>query len=282
MSLPVSDVWRCICLREQKLNDLKEYIKSLGSLVVAYSGGVDSTFLLKVAHDILGDNLVAVTVKSLFNPQREFEEAIKYCKHIGAMHEVIVIDDISDIEGFSDNTVDRCYYCKKEIFKRISEVARKNNIKYIADGSNFDDLNDYRPGLKALKELNIISPLKIIKINKEDIRYYSKTLGLPTWDKPSFACFASRIPYGSVITKEKLETVDKAEQYLFDMGFKQIRVRHHGSIARIELGENDFDKFLDRKLMKEVSITLKKLGFSYVTLDLEGYRTGSMNEVINV
>jgi|LSQX01.1.fsa_nt_gb uncharacterized protein (TIGR00268 family) len=266
-------------LTEQKLNDLKEYLKNLGGLVLAYSGGVDSTFLLKVAHEVIGDKLIAVTAKSSIHSKREFKEAVGYINGIGAKHIVLDFEE-TDIEGFSKNPIDRCYYCKKELFKKIISIAQGNNIKYVADGSNYDDLRDYRPGIKAVEELNVVSPLRHLQFTKEDIRYFSKKLGLPTWDKPAFACLASRIPYGDEITKEKLDMIDKAEQYLIDIGFKQIRVRHHGDIGRIELGDKDFTGFSDKELMKRVAVKFKDFGFKYVCIDLEGYRTGSMNEVV--
>lgn len=264
---------------EQKFNDLKNYIKSLGSVAVAYSGGVDSTFLIKVAHDVLGEKAIAVTARSSTYPEREFNEAVEYIKDIGAQHIVIISEEL-DIEGFSNNPTNRCYYCKKELFRKVGEVAKEKGIQYVADGSNYDDLNDYRPGMQAARELQVVSPLKYAKLTKEDIRILSKQLGLPTWDKPAFACLSSRFPYGHKITREKLSMVEKAEQYLMDLGFRQLRVRHHGETARIEIGEQEFDRFLDRALMRKVAEKLKSLGFTYVCLDLEGYRTGSMNEVL--
>ncbi|SHF90694.1 uncharacterized protein SAMN02746089_02754 [Caldanaerobius fijiensis DSM 17918] len=264
---------------QQKLNVLKSYIKELGSLAVAYSGGVDSTFLIKVAHDVLKDKALAVTARSSTYPEREFNEAIKYIQEIGARHIVITSEEL-DIDGFSSNPIDRCYYCKKELFQKVWKVAKENGIDHIADGSNYDDLNDYRPGMKAAQELKVVSPLKFAKLTKKDIRALSKEMGLPTWDKPSFACLSSRIPYGELITREKLSMIDKAENFLIELGFRQLRVRHHGNIARIELGEKDYDKILNKDLMKKIAAKLKDIGFTYVTLDLEGYRTGSMNEVL--
>ncbi|WP_033426660.1 MULTISPECIES: ATP-dependent sacrificial sulfur transferase LarE [Thermoanaerobacter] len=264
---------------QQKLNVLKSYIKELGSLAVAYSGGVDSTFLIKVAYDVLGDKALAVTARSSTYPEREFNEAIKYIQEIGARHIAITSEEL-DVDGFSSNPIDRCYYCKKELFQKVWKVAKENGIDHIADGSNYDDLNDYRPGMKAAQELKVVSPLKFAKLTKKDIRALSKEMGLPTWNKPSFACLASRIPYGQLITREKLSMIDKAENFLIELGFRQLRVRHHGNIARIELGEKDYEKILNRDLMKKIAAKLKDIGFTYVTLDLEGYRTGSMNEVL--
>ncbi|WP_026486499.1 ATP-dependent sacrificial sulfur transferase LarE [Caldanaerobius polysaccharolyticus] len=264
---------------QHKLEVLKSYLKELGSLAVAYSGGVDSTFLVKVAYDVLGDRVLAVTARSSTYPEREFNEALEYIKDIGAKHVVITSEEL-DIDGFSRNPVDRCYYCKRELFEKIWEVAKQNGIEHVADGSNFDDLNDYRPGLKAAQELKVVSPLKYAKLTKEDIRAVSRDIGLPTWDKPSFACLSSRIPYGQEITREKLSMVERAENFLLELGFRQVRVRHHGDIARIEVGEKEYDKILDKNLMRDIAAKLKDIGFTYVALDMEGYRTGSMNEVL--
>jgi len=264
---------------EDKVKKLENIIKDAGSLVVAFSGGVDSTYLLKVAHDILKDNVIAVTARSSTYPEREFNEAVEFAKSLGARHEVIVSEEL-DIDGFSENPLNRCYFCKKELFVKIRELADKYNIKYIADGSNADDLGDYRPGLMAVKELGVISPLKEAGMTKDDIREMSRRMGLPTWDKPAFACLASRIPYGQEITREKLEMIDKAEQILLGAGFRQVRVRHHGDIARIEVSPAERKKFFNEEFMDRIDREFKELGFKYVALDLKGYRTGSMNEVI--
>ncbi|WP_330386499.1 ATP-dependent sacrificial sulfur transferase LarE [Natronincola ferrireducens] len=264
---------------QQKFQNLKEYIKDLGSLAIAYSGGVDSTFLIKVAYDVLGEKAVAVTARSSTYPEREFREAVDYIKTIGAKHIVIESEEL-DIEGFSTNPVNRCYYCKKELFQKVQEVAKKLNIEFVADGSNQDDLKDYRPGMEAAKELKVVSPLKHVELTKEDIRNLSKDLDLPTWDKPAFACLSSRFPYGHEITIEKLSMVDRAENFLMDLGFRQLRVRHHGELARIEIGEKEFQKFLQPSLVKKIAKELKAIGFTYVCFDMEGYRTGSMNETL--
>lgn len=267
---------------QEKYEKLKNYIKSLGSLAIAYSGGVDSTFLVKVAYDVLGDRVIAVTATSSTYPKRELNDAITFIKQVGAKHIVIESEEL-EIEGFNKNPVDRCYYCKKELFEKIWKVAKAHGIEYVADGSNFDDLNDFRPGMKAACELNVVSPLKVAGLTKEDIRKLSKELGLPTWDKPAFACLSSRIPYGERITKEKLSMIEKAEEYLLGLGFKQVRVRYHqDKLARIEIGKDEMEKFLDIKLIESVRNKFKELGFLYITLDLEGYRTGSMNLSLNL
>lgn len=268
---------------QTKLQNLKSDIKSMNKLIIAFSGGVDSTFLLKVASDVLKDNVIAITARSSTYPEREFNEAANFIKSIGAKHIVITSEEL-DIEGFSKNPVNRCYYCKKELFSKIRKIADENNIHYIADGSNVDDLGDYRPGLKAINELGVVSPLKEAGMTKNDIRTLSKEMKLPTWNKPAFACLSSRFPYGQEITKEKLQIVDKAEQYLLDLGFKQLRVRYHdeiSKIARIEVSPNERKKFFDETLMDKIYDEFKKIGFDYVTLDLKGYRTGSMNEIIS-
>ncbi|MCR4434690.1 MAG: ATP-dependent sacrificial sulfur transferase LarE [Clostridiales bacterium] len=264
---------------DEKLELLKKNIEKMESMAVAFSGGVDSTFLLKVAHTVLKDKAVAVTARSSTYPKRELDEAVEFVRSIGIRHIVIDSEEL-DIEGFSGNPVNRCYFCKKTLFSKIREVAEENGIEFIADGSNMDDLDDYRPGMQAVRELHVASPLKEAGLTKNDIRQLSKEMGLPTWDKPSFACLASRVPYGQEITREKLNMIEKAEQYLLDLGFKQVRVRHHGDIARIEVPPQEIGRFFNSELTGKVHDTLKEIGFSYVTLDLKGYRTGSMNEVI--
>jgi uncharacterized protein len=265
---------------QDKLKQLRRHIEKLGSLAVAYSGGVDSTFLLKIAHDVLQDHAIAVTAQSSTYPKREFKEAAEFTRNAGIRHIVIQSEEL-EIEGFTNNPPNRCYLCKYELFSKIKDVAVKYHIQYIAEGSNIDDLGDYRPGMQAIKELGIISPLKDAGLGKVDIRKLSKEMGLPTWDKPAFACLASRFPYGEKITRDKLAMVDRAEQYLLNLGFKQVRVRHHGDTARIEVAEAERPKFFDLKLMDNVYKQFQKIGFAYTSLDLKGYRTGSMNEVID-
>jgi pyridinium-3,5-biscarboxylic acid mononucleotide sulfurtransferase len=263
---------------EQKLDNLKSVINNLGKVAVAFSGGVDSSFLLKVCRDVLEKDTVAITIVSPMMPKSEIEDAIQFTKSIGIEH--ILISDDSIEEEVLNNSVDRCYFCKKIEFNKIVKAAEGKGIKYVIDGSNTDDELDYRPGLKALKELKIISPLRIAGLAKKEIRELSKRLNLETWNKPALACLASRIPYGEKITIEKLSTIDGAESYLKKLGLIQFRVRSHGDIARIEIAPEERDKLFDTALMDKISRELKLYGFTYVCMEFEGYKTGNMNEKI--
>lgn len=262
-----------------KYDKLKEYIASFGSVAVAFSSGVDSTFLLYAAKEALGDELIAVTASSCSFPERELNEAKDYCQKMGVRHFIVKSEEL-EIEGFSHNPKNRCYLCKHELFEKIRTVADEQNIAEIAEGSNLDDNGDYRPGLQAVAELGIKSPLRHCGFTKQDIRDMSHYLNIPTWDKQSFACLSSRFPYGDLISEEKLKMVDKAEQLLLDMGFHQLRVRIHGDVARIELDPAEFDKFMKEEVRTEVYSSFKEYGFAYVALDIMGYRMGSMNETI--
>ncbi len=263
----------------EKKKILEENLRSLGGVAIAFSSGVDSTFLLKVAHDVLGERAIAVTACSCSFPKRELDEAKAFCAKEGISHIVLLTSEL-EIEGFAQNPINRCYLCKKELLKKIIEAARERNINYVAEGSNVDDNGDYRPGLLAVAELNVKSPLREAGLTKSEIRQLSKELGLPTWDKPSFACLASRFPYGEVITKRKLAMVENAEQLLMDMGFSQVRVRIHDNIARIEVDSSDFGRLLCGDLPRIINERLQELGFAYVALDLGGYKAGNMNKVL--
>jgi uncharacterized protein len=266
-------------MSENKLEQLQNYIKELGSVAIAFSSGVDSTFLLKVAHDVLGDKAIAVTARSCSFPKRELEEAKAFCQKEGIKHFICDSEEL-EIEGFSQNPPNRCYLCKRELFEKIIDIAKENDIKYVAEGSNMDDNGDYRPGLIAVAELEVKSPLRAVGLSKAEIRTLSKELGLPTWDKQSFACLSSRFVYGENITKEKLNMVDKAEQLLLDMGFHQIRVRIHDKLARIEVDPCEFEKLIEKDTREEIVSKFKSYGFTYVSMDLAGYRMGSMNDTL--
>jgi uncharacterized protein len=263
-----------------KLEDLKEILVNMKSVLVAYSGGVDSTFLLKVAKDVLREkNVLAVTETSPVYPSEETEQAKLFAQELGVRHQCIETQELSNPK-FVKNPKERCYWCKKELFADLLKIAAENALHYVLDGTNFDDVGDFCPGMKAAHELGIRSPLKEAQLTKDEIRHFSKELGLPTWDKPSFACLASRFPYGTKITRENLNKIDKAERFLKKSGITQVRVRHHDNIAKIEMLEEDILKLSEEQLRKQVVAYFRQLGYIYVALDLEGYRTGSMNEML--
>ena len=266
-------------ITQTKQDKLKEHLRRLGRIAVAFSSGVDSTFLLKTAHDLLGNQALAVTVHSCLSPQRELDEAIQFTQNECIEHVVIEIDELS-IQGFAQNPVDRCYLCKTEVFTRIRRIAEERSIPHVAEGSNADDSNDYRPGLQAIVELGILSPLREAGLSKMEIRQLSGELGLRTWNKQSFACLASRIPYGEEITKKRLAMIDAAEQYLLDAGLCPVRVRFHGNLARIETNEEGLQRLSDKAFREAIHCRFKEIGFVYVAVDLLGYRTGSMNETL--
>lgn len=264
---------------EEKYQRLKQILVDMESVLVAFSAGVDSTFVLKVAHDTLGDKVLAVTAHSVTYPTAELREARQLATFLGVRHRVVESKEI-DVPGFSNNPPNRCYYCKNELYDILTEIAQQEGIKYIVDGTNYDDIRDHRPGMKATEEHGVRSPLKEVELTKEEIRQLSKQLDLPTWDKPSFACLSSRFPYGDRITTEKLMIVDAAEEFLRQFKFKQFRVRHHDKIARIELNKEDMIRVVTTDIGDRIVTKFKELGYNYVTLDLQGYRTGSMNEVL--
>ena len=262
-----------------KYRVLQKNLKALGSVAVAFSSGVDSTFLLKAAQEALGDKVIAVTASSCSFPKRELEEAKAFCEKNGIC-QIIVESEELDIDGFRQNPKNRCYLCKHELFEKIWEIAKENGMNAVAEGSNMDDNGDYRPGLIAVKELGVSSPLRQAELSKAEIRELSREMGLPTWDKQSFACLSSRFVYGETINEKKLGMVDKAEQLLLDMGFHQVRVRIHGNIARIEVLPEEIARIVEEENRTKIASKLKEYGFDYVTLDLLGYRTGSMNETL--
>ena len=262
-----------------KKENLIHYLEKLDSLLVAFSGGVDSTFLLALSHQTLMDKVVAVTESSTTYPSREREEAIKFTKDRGIEHIVFQADETS-IAEFVSNAPDRCYHCKKSLSKNLLNIAKQKSISHVAYAANLDDLSDYRPGMDAAREMGIIAPLVDAHLSKEEIRFLSKEMGLPTWDKPAMACLASRIPYGEPITTKKLKMVEEAEDFLADQGFRQYRVRHHGSVARIEVAGSEIKKVTDPELRKNIVEKFRQIGFYHIAVDLEGYFSGSMNRVL--
>lgn len=263
----------------QKYEKLKAILAEMKEVVVAYSGGVDSSFLLKVAYDVLGDNAYGVLAISPTYPSREFEKAKETAAVIGARIKIIETNELED-EKFKNNPVNRCYFCKSELFSKIVELAESRQFKNFVDGSNFDDKGDYRPGMKALGEKGIRSPLQEAELTKAEIRELSRNLGLPTWDKDALACLSSRFPYGENIDIEKLRIVDEIENYLYDLGFRSIRARHQKNTLKIEVLPSQIAKFFQEDVRLNVLNKAKGLGYKYVTVDLEGYRQGSMNEVL--
>ncbi len=260
-----------------KLDKLQKILRQMGEVLIAYSGGVDSTFLLKVASEVLPGRVLAVIASSETYPAREIDAARKLARALGVSYLVIKTNELRNPD-FVQNTPLRCYHCKKELFSRLREVARQRSIPFVLDGANYEDRQDYRPGSRASQELGVRSPLREARLTKEEIRLLSKAMGLPTWNKPSLACLASRFPYATPIELENLARVSQAEDYLRRHGFSQVRVRHHGETARIEILPEEFGKLLAKEEREKIARRLKKLGYTYVTLDLQGYRTGSMNE----
>lgn len=265
-------------VRDDKLAALRASLNRLNGLLVAFSGGVDSTFLLAVAVKELRGPVLAVTAASELYPEWERGEARRFAEQLGADHRVIETSEL-DIPNFADNPPDRCYLCKSELFDELGRIAEQEGISAIADGTNADDSNDYRPGRKAARERGVMSPLLEAGLSKNEIRTLSREMQLPTWDKGSFACLASRFPHGSRISAEKIKQVEEAETYLRNAGFRQFRVRHHENMARIEVDPTDIPRLLG-ELRRDINDRFKEIGFKYVTVDLEGYRTGSMNPEI--
>jgi len=264
---------------QSRYDTLKGILANTGGILVAYSGGVDSTLLLRVAMEVLGERALAVTATSETYPSHEVDEAVCLANEMGARLRVIHTQEL-DMAEFASNPPERCFYCKQELFGKLVAIAEEEGLPVVADGSNVDDAGDYRPGTKAAAQLGVRHPLREAGLTKADVRELSRELGLPTWDKPSFACLASRFPYGDSITREGLKQVAAAEQLLRDLGFRQLRVRHHGETARIEVGLQDLGAAVQPETRERIVSEFRKLGYLYVTLDLEGYRTGSMNRVL--
>ena len=264
---------------ETKLAQLKSLLKGLGSVLVAYSGGVDSALLIDVAHEVLGDRALAVTAFSPVRPASETAQAESLVRQMGIHHILIETNELND-PSFVANDPQRCYYCKRGLLNQSKRIAAEEGLSWVVDGTNYDDLSDYRPGRRAAEEFGVRSPLMEAGLTKADIRHLAKSRGLPNWDKPPNPCLASRIPYGTPITAKLLGRISKAEESLAKLGLSQFRVRHHGDIARIEVSPDDMALLTDGKIRLQVVEELRALGYRYVTLDLAGYRQGSMNEVL--
>lgn len=262
----------------EKLEALKGSLRSIGRIAVAFSGGVDSIFLLKIAAEAVGDNVIAITAQADNFPAREHREALEFARELGVRHVVLQWDAMS-LPEFAENSLERCYHCKKALFTLVREAALEHGAKVLADGFNADDDDDYRPGAKAARELGVISPLRDAGLRKDEIRLLLRAMNIPAWEKPSFACLASRFPTGMRITREDLARVENAEQFFLDLGFRNIRVRHHGELARIELDPAERERFVAENLWERADKALQQLGYRYSTLDLRGYRTGSMNRL---
>jgi len=260
-----------------KFENLKNILKDMGTVLVGFSGGVDSSLLLKTAHEVLGDRVLAVIAQSDTYPEKEQKEAVKLAEEWNVRLKIIQTDEL-DNPKFVQNPPTRCYFCKNELFSKLKEIASSNGILFVCDGSNYEDLDDFRPGAKAAEELGVRSPLKEAGLIKDEIREISRWMGLPTWNKPSLACLSSRFPYNTEIDRDSLKQISLAEDFLRNKGFTQVRVRHHGQIARIELEPDEIVILMDPDLRRDVVENFKAFGYAYITLDLAGYRTGSMNE----
>jgi len=266
-----------VTVPEGKLTALRDRLQGLGRVAVAYSGGLDSSFLLTVAHEVLPGNVLAITIVSDAQPSIDSESASEYAKKLGVEHRIEEVN-VCSIPEFVENSSQRCYFCKREDFSMMLQVAAKEGFSVLLDGSTVDDVSDYRPGMVAARELGVLSPLLEVGFSKQEIRDAAKALGMPQWQKPASPCLASRVPYGTRITPEMLRQIQESEAVLHQMGLHEVRVRHHGTVARLEVSRKEFSVVLAHA--DEIVRRLKALGFSYVALDIEGFRSGSLNEVL--
>lgn len=263
----------------ERYQGLVDYLKQIGPTALAFSGGVDSTLLMKAAFDAYDEHALAITVLTPYIPKWEYREALELAEQIGVTHRILEVDVPKEV---MNNTSDRCYLCKKALFRKIMDFSKSEGFSKVMDGSNHDDTSDYRPGMKALSELEIISPLLELQITKKEIRQMSKMLELPTWNKPAYACLLTRIPYHSTFTTTDFTMIEEAEVYMMSLGFRAVRVRKHQELARVEVMEEDFPKLFHRELLNQIDTKFKNIGFTYVTLDMKGYEVGSFNKTLNV
>ena len=265
---------------QSKYAQLRSILHDMGSVAIGFSGGIDSTLLIRVATEVLGNKALAVIGRSETYPTREFEEAVQMAGTFGSRYRIVNTEETDNLK-FRENPPDRCYFCKTELFGKLKSIAEEEGMRWTADGTIIDDLGDFRPGMKAKSEQSVRSPLLEAGFSKADVRALAFELNIPTWDKPSFACLSSRFPYGQGITKENLTKIDAAETFMRDLGFRFFRVRHHDDrTARLEIGQQEFQRLFDATLREQIVGKMKELGFVYVTLDLQGFRSGSMNEIL--